>query len=123
MKKLLLVLPLFLLASPSFAECRKPNGQAFVAVSKETLVVSSTAIPLTQATVFPAAAIGTTYLGICNVATGAIRYWPDATNPTAAVGMPVAAGLDLEICGTDNLRNTRLIRQTVDATLSCSYYR
>lgn len=54
------------------------------------------------------------------VETGAVRWRDDATAPTAAVGMPIAAGDSLWFEG--DLAATRFIRQTVDATLNVTFY-
>lgn len=50
----------------------------------------------------------------------AIRWRDDGTNPTAAVGMPIAAGESIPYVG--NLSKLRVIEQTASAKLNISYY-
>jgi hypothetical protein len=61
-------------------------------------------------------------MAILIVETANIRYRDDGTDPTAAVGMLVAAGAQGVTVCTGALSTIRLIRVTVDATVSVSYY-
>lgn len=54
---------------------------------------------------------------------GAIRYWADGTNPTAAIGVPVSASQRMEVSGYRVLLNLRFIRQTADVTVYWQCYR
>jgi hypothetical protein len=51
--------------------------------------------------------------------TQGVRWRDDLTDPTAVVGMPLAAGGVLEYDG--NLRNIRFIQQAASAVLNISY--
>lgn len=52
--------------------------------------------------------------------TQAVRWRDDGTNPTASVGMPLAAGETLPYTGY--LETIKFIQQTASATLNISYY-
>lgn len=52
--------------------------------------------------------------------TQGIRWRDDGTNPTASVGMPIAAGSILSYDG--DLKRVRFIEQTASAILNVSYY-
>lgn len=51
----------------------------------------------------------------------AIRYRDDGVNPTASVGMPVAAGNSFQYAG--DLTTIKFIEQTSGAILNISYYK
>lgn len=51
----------------------------------------------------------------------AVRYRDDGANPTAAVGMPLAAGSTTDF-GTQQLSQLRFIEAAASATLDVSYY-
>jgi hypothetical protein len=86
----------------------------------ETITVSSTAIGFTTASISPAGRSASVAVGY--VATGAIRYRDDGVDPTAAVGMPIAASTQFQVCGVLAIRQFKMIRQTIDASISVSYY-
>jgi len=52
--------------------------------------------------------------------TQAIRWRDDGTNPTASVGMPVAAGSYLSYDG--DLNRIKFIEQSASAKINVSYY-
>jgi hypothetical protein len=52
--------------------------------------------------------------------TGNVRWRDDGTNPTASVGMPLAAGVTLQYDG--NLRGIKFINNGGTAELNISYY-
>lgn len=52
--------------------------------------------------------------------TQGIRWRDDGTNPTASVGMPIAAGAYFSYDG--NLKSIKFIEQTASAELNISYY-
>lgn len=52
--------------------------------------------------------------------TQAIRWLDDGTNPTASVGMPVAAGSYLSYDG--DLNRIKFIEQSASAKINVSYY-
>lgn len=52
--------------------------------------------------------------------TQGVRWRDDGTNPTASVGMPLAAGVPLQYDG--NLTGIKFIEQTASAKLNISYY-
>lgn len=54
------------------------------------------------------------------VETQAIRWRDDASDPTATVGMPVAAGQTL--CYGNEIARFRVISQTAGATVNVTYY-
>ena len=52
--------------------------------------------------------------------TGNVRWRDDGTNPTASIGMPLAAGVTLQYDG--NLRGIKFINNGGTAELNISYY-
>ena len=52
--------------------------------------------------------------------TQGVRWCDDGTNPTASVGMPLAAGVPLQYDG--DLTKIKFIEQTGSAKLNISYY-
>lgn len=52
--------------------------------------------------------------------TQGVRWRDDGTNPTASVGMPLAAGVPLQYDG--DLSKIKFIEQTGSAKLNISYY-
>jgi len=52
--------------------------------------------------------------------TQGVRWRDDGTNPTASVGMPIAAGAYLNYDG--DLNRVKFIEQTASAKLNVSYY-
>lgn len=52
--------------------------------------------------------------------TQGVRWRDDGTNPTASVGMPIAAGSYLNYDG--DLNRVKFIEQTASAKLNVSYY-
>jgi hypothetical protein len=52
--------------------------------------------------------------------TQGVRWRDDGTNPTASVGMPVAAGSYLSYDG--DLNRIKFIEQTASAKINVSYY-
>lgn len=52
--------------------------------------------------------------------TQGVRWCDDGTNPTASVGMPIAAGAYLNYDG--DLNRVKFIEQTAGAKLNVSYY-
>lgn len=52
--------------------------------------------------------------------TQGVRWRDDGTNPTASVGMPLAAGVPLQYDG--DLARIRFIETTASAKLNISYY-
>ena len=52
--------------------------------------------------------------------TQGVRWLDDGTNPTASVGMPIAAGAYLNYDG--DLNRVKFIEQTASAKLNVSYY-
>lgn len=83
--------------------------------AKETLTVSSTALPLTANL-----AESRTHAFI-TVAADAVRFWLDGTAPTATVGHLANVGDTIVLTGRAELDGFRVIRVTTDATLSVSY--
>ena len=52
--------------------------------------------------------------------TNKVRWRDDGTNPTASVGMPLAAGVTLQYDG--DLKKIKFIEQTASAKINISYY-
>lgn len=91
---------------------RKPKGF-------RTLDVSSTAVDLADATGgIPSSATR----AIISVATDAIRWRDDGSDPTASVGIYVAANASLEIPSRESILAFKAIRVTTDAVLNIAYY-
>lgn len=63
---------------------------------------------------------GTAYAEV-SVAGQAVRWRADGTNPTAAIGMPIAVGAK-EVFAIGNLPALRFIQQSATATLDVTYY-
>jgi hypothetical protein len=87
-------------------------------VGYQQLTVSSTAVGLTVPIEGGVAA----NLALIRVATAAVRWRDDGTNPTASVGMPLAVDDTLVYDG--QLVAAKFIRKdAADATLDIAYYR
>lgn len=82
-----------------------------------TTLTASTA--LTIPTTICAAGLPT--LAVIIAETQAVRYRDDGTAPTAAVGQPLAVGVELRYEGA--LSKIRFIEQTSAAKLNISYYK
>lgn len=52
--------------------------------------------------------------------TNGVRWRDDGTNPTASIGMPLAAGVTLQYDG--DLSKIKFIESTASAVLNVSYY-
>lgn len=52
--------------------------------------------------------------------TQGVRWRDDGTDPTATVGMPLAAGVTLQYDG--DLRKIKFVEQTASAKINISYY-
>lgn len=94
---------------------------SMVPMGFETITVSSVAIGFTTSAISTSTA--TAKAAVWYVATNAINYREDGTNPTAVVGIPVAASTYGTTCGQKAVSQIRFIRQSADATLSVHYYR
>lgn len=120
MKRLAFVLGLLALPAKGGADIFRDAHLA------ETITVSNSAIGPTTASFVARNQYngrgGTDYC-FCTVATDAIRFRYDGTNPTASVGHLVAAGGTFEVEGYQNVRNLKMIRVTSDATVFCTYER
>lgn len=104
------------------------NGSSLFQIGDEGagITVSSTALGLT-ATQYAPDGQTPAILAVCQVSTDNILVRADGRNPTATAGMiygpTAAAGATFSVCGTANIRRTKVIRQTTDANLKCSYSR
>lgn len=122
-KRLLLlaaVLGMALYQAPAQANCNTLGSPGVFAF--ETITVSSVSIGFTAATYAPTGE-QQAFAALVSLETNAIRFRSDGTAPTAAVGHAVSAGSNIEVCGTANVRNFRMIRQSADATATVSYFR
>ena len=83
--------------------------------NKESITVSSAALPLT-------ANLADSYSdALITVETDAVRFWLDGTAPTASLGHKLDVGDVLVLTGRAELDGFRVIRVTTDATLRVSY--
>ena len=119
-----IVISLFLLYQPPVkAVC---SGQTFTPsfFAKESLTISTTALPGTATVYNPSGAINTARYAFVTVETNPIRYWLDGSVPTAFLGHLVATNGSFEVCGINAVRNFQMIRQgAADATVMISYAR
>lgn len=63
---------------------------------------------------------GGAIMAIISAETQAVRWRDDGTNPTAAVGYPLAAGSELVYTG--DLSTIKFIEQTASAKINICYY-
>ena len=104
---------------------REHEGRREVAVDSfahETIAVSNVAKGLTVATFSPASGPGAQG-AIIAVEGNDVRFWTDGTDPTATVGVLAVVGATITLNGQNDLRGFRVIRKTLDATLSVIYLR
>lgn len=59
-------------------------------------------------------------IALITAETQGVRWRDDGVNPTASVGMPLAAGVTLQYDG--DLNKIKFIEQTASAKLNISYY-
>lgn len=85
--------------------------------AKQTLTVSSVAVPLTVPTTPHARPMG----AIVTVETDAIRFWCDGSTPTSTQGHLAPVGTQIELFGEDEVVNFKAIRITTDAVIQVSY--
>ena len=89
----------------------------------ESLTISNTSVGLTTATFAPSGQPPAVYAS-GRLETNPARYRSDGVAPTAAVGVLINSSDGVEVCGEQNLRAVRFIRQgAADATLQIVYYR
>lgn len=103
-------------------ECSQ-QSYPMVALGKETMTVSTTALLFTETTYNPGGG-GGAIKALITTENDTVRFWTDGTAPTSALGHLLAAGSSVEICGAQNIRNFKVIRAgSSDATVQVSYYR
>ena len=113
MKKLALALLALSISSAAVADSgvrRAPCGYQQIA----TLTTSTTL------TIPPACGSNPT-LAVITAEAQAVRYRDDGTDPTAAIGMPMAVGVTLQYEGS--ISKIEFIEQTVGAKLNILYYK
>jgi hypothetical protein len=88
-------------------------NQGYIAKGYEQLTNLAAAVGLT----IPA---GTTLIRIVPEAQ-AVRWRDDGTDPTAAVGMPLAVGVELQY-DAGQMSSLKFIEQVVGAKLNVTYY-
>jgi hypothetical protein len=104
----------------SHAQCPGQTAQ-LVWLADELKPVSSTATPLTAASYQTGGYAA--QLAVVQVQLAPVVYRL-GTNPTAAVGGPLPLGASFPICGLDNIKAFKAIRQTsTDSLLFVNYYR
>ena len=113
MRKLLVVLALFVAPWASAQDCT--TGSPPSTFASEKLTISSTGVG------FTAAVSSGAIRAYCSVETDAIRFLVQVV-PTATTGILVPAGSYFQVCGTD-ISRTLLVRVTTDATINCLYQR
>lgn len=97
----------------TFPAERKPAGY-------RQLAVSNTAVGLASATGgIPTYATR----AVITVETDAIRWRDDGTDPSATVGMPVAANASFELSSAESIAAFKTIRVTTDAKINITYYK
>lgn len=81
----------------------------------------SSAQSLTVPSVDPSTGLNVTpSFALITPETNGVRWRDDGVDPTASVGMPLAAGVTLQYDG--DLKKIRFIEQTASARLNISYY-
>lgn len=127
MKKVRIAFALALLAGLSLhstgtvqASCGRPDSPGVFAF--ETITVSSASIGFTSATYAPTGQTPA-FAALVTIETNSVRFRSDGTAPTASVGHIVTANQTIEVCGTDNVKNFRMIRVGSDASATVSYFR
>lgn len=94
--------------------------------AKESLTVSTSAVPLTATTYTPTGTSDIATLAVFVVEGCAVRAWPTGTAPTATVGQKLNIGDVVTVYGRNDIVNFKAIRDTscaVDATLQVVYSR
>lgn len=99
-----------------------PQFRTYVAYDFEQITVSTTAIGFTPTKSAPSGLAPADAVYV-TVETNAVRYRDDGTNPTAAVGQPLAVNQTGWVCGPGAIAKTKFIRQTADATVDATFYR
>lgn len=87
----------------------------------ETITVSSSSIGFTAGTYSPTT--GPAIMALVTTETNPLRFTADGTTPTGSVGHLAAASSQIEVCGTQAVRNFRMIRTGSDATVQVTYSR
>jgi len=80
----------------------------------------SSAVGLTVPTLAPDGSNQKPTFALIICETQGVRWRDDGTNPTASVGMPLAAGVPLQYDG--DLNKIKFIQQSSSAKLNISYY-
>ncbi len=87
----------------------------------EAITVSSTALGFTTANI--ANNGNPAVRAECSIATDNIRYRDDGLDPSATVGVLILSSKgNFTVCGAQVIKQARMIRQTNDAALFCTYY-
>lgn len=124
LRRWLLCLPLLLFASAAGAQVCPGLGGATKAYAKETLTISSTALPFTSSVY--ADGIHTPLFAEVRLETNNIRYWSTGNVPTASVGVLVEAvtggNVKFTVCGQATIQAFQMIRTSADATVTVQYY-
>lgn len=123
MKKLLAVLILALAVDAGAQTCY-PQTADLVPFTKESLTVSTSAVPLT-ASVYAPSGSARAVSAYMTVGADAIRVWFDGSAPSSTVGHYYASGTQITVCGV-TISRIQFIRDTGaagDATLSVTYSR
>jgi len=126
MRRLLLTLILLGLGlpSPALAQVCPGASTPLRPYAKETLVISSTALPLTNSVYMSAG--NSPKVASVTLTGDSISYWDTGDVPTASVGhlVPlVGSAVQFLVCGQVAVQNFKAIRVTTDATLAVSYYK
>lgn len=115
------LMALVLFAVPAFAQT-SPIGQPCpgtgnIALTHKSYIQSSVLSGAFAFTV-PTGSM----IAIVSVESNGVRYRTDGTLPTATVGMPIASGSSVILCGLDILTNFTVISQAGTATVNMDFY-
>lgn len=94
--------------------------QRCVPLACTQISVLTAAVGLTTGNATIDAQIAKANLVLISPETQAVRFRDDGTDPTAAVGQPIAAGTTLEYMGT--ISAVKVIQQAATAKLNCAFY-
>lgn len=118
----LVILTLLSYQPDILATCEGFNNPA-TPFAKETLTVSSTALPFSSTVYNPATAIAPARIAYVTVETDTIRWWKDGSTPTNLLGHLQAVNSNFEVCGNTAITQFRMIRVTGDSTVHITYSR
>lgn len=87
---------------------------------KETLTVSSTALPFTASVYNPGNGSPKAVCAVVSVNTNSVRWWADGSTPTASAGFLTEAVASFTV-GQNNLAQFKVIRVSSDSEVAIQY--